>query len=62
MIDVDCDKGKIFIFVFVSFIEILIYILKMVIDLIKERFKIEIFEIFVLLDFYNIWILIGVGG
>lgn len=54
MIDVDCDKGKIFIFVFVSFIEILIYILKMVIDLIKERFKIEIFEIFVLLDFYNI--------
>lgn len=51
MIDVDCDKGEIFIFVLVSIKDILIFILKIVIDLIKERIWLEIVEYLVLLDF-----------
>lgn len=51
MIDVDRDKGEIFIFVLVSIKDILIFILKIVIDLIKERIWLEIVEYLVLLDF-----------
>lgn len=48
MIDVDWDKGEILIYVLVNIKDILMCILKIVIDLIKERIWLEIVEYLVL--------------